>query len=437
MKKISKLLMMLLMGAVATTTFTACSDSNDDDENFWENPTITNNWSGTKADMWEVANNYVNNVVYPTYTNLANSAETLYSEAVNMQTKFNAGTLTDADVEAVCNAFVSARVYWERSEAFLYGAASDFNIDPHMDSWPLDQGQMADFLSNSTMIAGLHGSDPIAFVSTNNSSFDTALGFHGVEFVLYRDGAPRKASVFSGNETHESFSGKTVACSEEIAFLVAVTGDLRDHCYQLEVSWLGNKAATSHIARVTELGYKTRALDNNGYYYGADMLKAGDERSSYKVITTALVTFVGDAGCSNICNEVAEQKLGQAYYAAKNGEDEEHSLAYIESPYSHRSFIDYRDNLYSIKNSLYGTTDINATTPASKSVLTFMKNNNYSGYDNLVSALNTAIQSLTTPINAGKTFVSEPGGAHVKAAIDAIGELNEQLLTASQWIEQQ
>lgn len=444
MKKISKYLMMFLMGTFIAVPLASCSDSNDDPDNGTdlENPTITNNWSGTKSEMWEVANNYVNNVVYPTYQKLASSAEELYTQAVNMQTKFNAGSLTDADVEAVCDAFVDARVYWERSEAFLFGAASDFNIDPHMDSWPLDQGQMANFLSNSSMIAGLHGIDPIAFVSSNNSNFDTALGFHGVEFVLYRDGAPRKASVFSGNETHESFSGKTVACSEEIAFLVAVAGDLRDHCYQLEVSWLGNKAELSHIARVTELGYKTRALDNKGYYYGADMLMAGKEYSTYKVITTALVTFVGDAGCSNICNEVADQKLGQAYRVAtghggktEDGEDE--SINYIESPYSHRSFIDYRDNLYSIKNSLYGTTDINATSPTSKSVLTFMKNHNYSGYNDLVDALNTAIQSLTTPINAGKTFVGEPGAAHVKTAIDAIGALNEELLTASQWIEKQ
>ena len=70
-----------------------------------------------------------------------------------MQQKHEAGTLTDTDVKAACEAFKAAREYWEKSEAFLFGAATDFNIDLHMVAF--NQGQMAKFLSNSTMVAGL------------------------------------------------------------------------------------------------------------------------------------------------------------------------------------------------------------------------------------------------------------------------------------------
>ena len=429
---------MLFMGALAVTSFTACSDDDDDitlggDK---DNPTVGNQWTGVQAEMWEVANQYVNQVVYPTYKNLAASADVLYEQAVTMQQKHDAGTLTDADVEAACEAFKAAREYWEKSEAFLYGAATDYNLDPHMDSWPLDQGQMADFLSNPTMVAGLYSDDPIAFVNQNNANFDTALGFHGLEFVLFRDGAPRKAAVYDGIEDHPSFANVTVQCADELAFLVAVAGDVRDNCYRLEVSWLGLQADATHQARVAQLGVKTHALDDNGYYYGADMLLAGTDGSSYASINAALVTLVGPSGCGNIANEVASQKIGQAYRVATGAPsldpNEPDAIDYIESPYSKRSYIDYRDNIYSIKNSLYG--NIDQAQPADKSVMTFLRRNGYSGVDDLQNALDDAIAKLTTCVNSGIAFVDDPGAQQAGDAMEAVDALNTQLEAASQWI---
>ena len=438
MKRISNLFAMLFMGALAVTSFTACSDDDDDitlggDK---DNPTVGNQWTGVQAEMWEVANQYVNQVVFPTYKNLAASADVLYEQAVNVQQKHSAGTLTDGDVEAACEAFKAAREYWEKSEAFLYGAATDYNLDPHMDSWPLDQGQMADFLSNPTMVAGLYSDDPIAFVNQNNANFDTALGFHGLEFVLFRDGAPRKAAVYDGIEDHPSFANVTVQCADELAFLVAVAGDVRDNCYRLEVSWLGLQADATHQARVAQLGVKTHALDDNGYFYGADMLLAGTDGSSYASINAALVTLVGPSGCGNIANEVASQKIGQAYRVATGAPsldpNEPDAIDYIESPYSKRSYIDYRDNIYSIKNSLYG--NIDQAQPADKSVMTFLRRNGYSGVDDLQNALDDAIAKLTTCVNSGIAFVDDPGAQQAGDAMEAVDALNTQLEAASQWI---
>ena len=441
MKRMANFWAALCIGALAMTSLSACSDDDAPDlGGDKENPVIGNRWSGIQAEMWEVANQYINQVVFPTYKNLAASADVLYEEAVSVQQKHGAGTLTDADVEAACEAFKAAREYWEKSEAFLYGAATDYNLDPHMDSWPLDQGQMADFMSNSTMVAGLYSDDPIAFVNRNNANFDTALGFHGLEFVLFRNGAPRPASVFDGVEDHESFAGKpTVQCKDELAFLVAVAGDVRDNCYRLEVSWLGLQANTAHMARVKELGVKTHALDDNGYYYGADMLLAGTDGSSYASITAALVTLVGASGCGNIANEVASQKIGQAYRVATGqpslDPNEPDAIDYIESPYSKRSYIDYRDNIYSIKNSLYGNIDQSA--PAEKSVMTFLKNNGYSGASDLQSALDNAIAKLTACVESGVAFVDNPGAQQAGDAMEAVDALNGQLEAASQWIEKQ
>lgn len=447
MKKVSRFVMAFLLGAFMTTSFTACSDSNDNgstDE--IENPAISNQWTGEQSVMWEAANQYINNVIYPTYTDLATHAATLYQKALDIQTKKNAGTLTDDDIKAACLAFEDARRDWERSEAFLYGSATDNNIDPHMDSWPLDPGQVGDLLSNADMVAGLTGSDPIGFVRANNGKFDTALGFHGVEYVLFRNKAYRTAADFADGKMDESVSAddgtkKTFLAANEIPFLVAVTGDLRDHCYWLEVSWKGQAASAEAKARVAELGFPTHANQNNGYYYGADMLMAGHQYSSYNTIEAALVTIVGASGCGNICNEVQEQKLGQAW-RVENGQGgttedgEKESAAYIESPYSGRSFIDYRDNLYSIKNSLYGNrlADANGD-PDAKSILNYLKAYNYDGYNDLVNALDAAIQSLTDPINEGKHFVDDPGAGYVKNAMDKIKALNDQLINAANWIE--
>ncbi len=441
MKRISNLFAMLFMGALAVTSFTACSDDDDDitlggDK---DNPTVGNQWTGVQAEMWEVANQYVNQVVFPTYKNLAASADVLYEQAVNVQQKHSAGTLTDGDVEAACEAFKAAREYWEKSEAFLYGAATDYNLDPHMDSWPLDQGQMADFMSNPTMVAGLYSDDPIAFVNQNNANFDTALGFHGLEFVLFRDGAPRKAAVYDGIEDHPSFANVTVQCADELAFLVAVAGDVRDNCYRLEVSWLGLQADATHQARVAQLGVKTHALDDNGYFYGADMLLAGTDGSSYASINAALVTLVGPSGCGNIANEVASQKIGQAYRVATGAPsldpNEPDAIDYIESPYSKRSYIDYRDNIYSIKNSLYG--NIDQAQPEAKSVMTFLRDNGYDGAEELQAALDDAIAKLTTCVNSGIAFVDAPGHQQAGAAMEAVDALNDQLNAAAQWIEKQ
>ena len=114
---------------------------------------------------------------------------------------------------------------------------------------------------------------------------------------------------------------------------------------------------------------------------------------SYASITAALVTLVGASGCGNIANEVASQKIGQAYRVATGqpslDPNEPDAIDYIESPYSKRSYIDYRDNIYSIKNSLYGNIDQSA--PAAKSVMTFLKDNGYSGVNDLQSALDNAI----------------------------------------------
>lgn len=421
MMKFSKIFSLLLLGA-ATVCFTAC-DSSDE-----PNVDETDNSETLKV----ISTTYINDVVYPTYTALANNAQIL-AEACNTLKS----SVTQANIDAACEAFKDARREWERSEAFLYGAATDKRIDPHIDSWPLDQSQVAEFLNDADMVAGLSSSDPAKFVREHNGDFDTALGFHGMEFILFRDGANRTAAALSANETAEGMT--SVTAESELAFLAAVATDLRDKCFQLEYCWLGSSVAASHSAWLTNNCTDIDAselVSPKGNSYGANYLATTTSAGSYGTWQQfASNIFIG--GCSNISQEVYSQKLGQAYRVATGSGGGEDAGDYIESPYSKRSFIDYQDNIYSIKNTLYGTRDITATTPVANSLMKFMQSNSYERYSNLSTALNEAISALESAINSGIAFVDDPGNAQVQNCITKVQALDDELQLAGSWVAKQ
>ena len=70
-------------------------------------------------------------------------------------------------------------------------------------------------------------------------------------------------------------------------------------------------------------------------------------------------------------------------------------------------------------------------------MLSLLKKMNYSGYNNLVSAFNTAIHALETAKNSGKSFVEEPGAQRVKDCMDAVSALNDEINKAGSWINLQ
>ena len=101
-------------------------------------------------------------------------------------------------------------------------------------------------------------------------------------------------------------------------------------------------------------------------------------------------------------------------------------------------FQDYQDNIYSIKNSLYGVRGTeNISTPVDNSIMNFLKKYNYAGYNDLNNALNEAIGALETAKKSGVAFIDNPGAAQVKNCIDKVQALNDELGKAGAWINQQ
>lgn len=442
MKKIQNFVMAFLLGAM-TIGFTACSSDNGGNGEF-DLPDVgqaTTSISSSDKEMQKVAKNYVQEVVYPTYQALASNARTLYSAAQTLYKSAEAGTMTQNEINAACEAFKNTRQEWERSEAFLFGSATDNELDPHIDSWPLDRDELERALTNDNLIAGFKSENPAKFVSEHNTEFQSVLGFHGMEFVLFRNGAHRTVEALKANDTDEGVT--SVKGIDELAFLQAVAADVRNITALLEFTWMGSAASNETKAILSGEGsyvfskLRYNGLASNGTMcFGQNLLSPSSTTGYTSWQGTMNQILVG--GCSNICAEVADQKLGQAYRVATGqGSTTEDSKDYIESPYSHRSFIDYQDNIYSIKNSLYGTRDINATTPAENSMLNLLKKMNYSGYNNLVNALNAAIQALETAKNSGKSFVEEPGAQRVKDCIDAVDKLDKEINKAGSWINLQ
>ena len=439
MKKIFKFALLFI---AACTLTTSCSE--DD------------NSTGSRIDeqnnaIQVLTSNYLNQVVYPTYNNLATECDNLYGLISALKQKLQNGTaVSQSEIDAICNSYKKARNYWEESEAFLYGPASDFEIDPHIDTWPLDVETLAKDLAQDSKIAQLDAAESNGearkYLTKEN------LGFHGLEFIFFRNGANRDVAFFNNDVTEnytykgqEYFKGMTVTGKEEVVFAAAVACDLRDKCYQLEVAWLGNKAPQTHISRIAECAQKfddfETTVSKNGLSYGEDMLRAATSTSTYnswkKVVEQILV-----GGCSNICAEVADQKMGQAYRAlsssgktyheGEDGEMEEDDPDYIESPYSHNSYNDFYDNIVSIQNTLYG--NIHGTSAAPASIMAYLQKYNSTMAAELLGKLNVALQSLQACKDSGQSFVENPTATCVKNAMDAISDLDDTLNEASAWI---
>lgn len=443
MKKIQKMALSFMMGGLALC-FASCGSDDDSTFDLPEVGQATTTINSSDLAMQKTTKAYVENVVYPTYQALAKNSRELYNTCSALYKAAEAGTMTQSQIDAACEAFKNARREWERSEAFLYGSASDNNIDPHIDSWPLDHEGLVSVLTNASLIAGFKSETPEKFVSEKNELFQSVLGFHGMEFVLFREGKNRTVSAFKANETEEGMT--SVKGIDELAFLAAVAGDVKNMTAMLEFTWMGNAASNETKQVLEDNKYVFSSMRNNGLAANGTMcfgefLLTPAQTTGYKSWPgTINQIFVG--GCSNICNEVQEQKLGQAWRVL-NGQGgttedgEKESRDYIESPYSHRSFIDYKDNLYSIKNTLYGTRDIDATTPAANSIMSLLSSLSYPDLNKLQSALTEALKSLDDATKAQGYFVADPGSAAVKNAIDKIKNLDDELNAAGKWINRQ
>ena len=362
MKKFFFLPIAVVLGAM---TFTACSDDDDDDKN-------DNNSGSTIVDdakykdksygqaavdacanvvtQLEAANtiiasanlssdqeqflrqtltNLVNNVIVPTYTELADDVEDLEKTLSGL----TVNTIKQDQINAACEDFKDARENWERSEAFLGGAASDFDIDPTIDSWPLNRTLLLSYFRGGM----------------NDEMLDdaTILGFHALEFILFRNGQPRKVAELQSNDTYKNF--ESISGAQELRYAQTICTLLKQRCFQLQVAWEGEKNASRvAVVKAAGLDYTTEA----GLSYGDNLTQAGqNSRSTFPTLKDAIAQMLSDdeGSAAAIATEVGTAKIANPFSAG--------DISYVESPYSYNSITDFQDNIRSIRNIWYGSTN--------------------------------------------------------------------------------
>ncbi len=325
------------IGLVMLISFSLSSCGDDD------NSTPVDN-SSSEA-LKAVLTQYVNGTVIPTYHRLADASITLEETCKNLYNKKVAGTVTNSDVQAVCDAWISSRKYWEQSEAFLLGPATIKGVDPHIDSWPLDKTALDNLLSNTQIMKDLDAS----YITTNYGSGGLC-GFHALEYVVFADGGAKAVSNIS---------------EDEAKYAYAVSGDLKLQCVYLEAAWSGFDNVSA--AKQTLLEDEDAVPDDDTNDWGEHFINAGAAGSRYKTQLEAVVDFLkADKACFGIANEVGDTKISDPV-ASGNVLD-------VESWYSYNSKVDFQDNIRGIQNVVMG--GVSDKRSEDKSIYSYLKAKN-------------------------------------------------------------
>lgn len=363
----------IMLGAAALLV-SACSDNND--------PGV-DDLSQKEQALKSATVAYVEHTVLPTYSAMADAAIRMRDLCHAMQEKHTAGTLTTGDIKAAGDAWKEARKNWELSEAFLYGPAANHNIDPHIDSWPLDKAAM-----DNLLVQIRNGNQ---WSLENNGGYGL-IGFHAVEYMLFE---------LSGDE-NTSLVHSTNYTPEELEYLVAVADDLCQQCVCLEACWAG----TENLSEAKQKILADAELDYNENY-GWEMMNAGQAGSRFKTYQEAAEEII--QGCIDIADEVGNTKIGRPHIGSSQ-EDKN----YIESPYSLNSIEDFADNIRSIKNAYLGSTS------ADPSVSDYVKSVNPDADAAVRSAIDNAISAIEA---VPEPFAKNATGSLAQAAMRASGDV--------------
>jgi putative iron-regulated protein len=194
-----------------------------------------------------------NNVVYPTYVDLAAKGALLETAVIALNATPNEATLS-----AARQAWRDARAPWERSEGFLFGPVDEKGIDPSIDSWPLDSATLKNVLTtvNADTLT-------VDFVT---QQADEVKGFHAIEYLLFG---------IDSNKTAASITAR------EHLYLKAAAGSFKARVDTLRASW-----------------------DVNGGNYTHQFTVVNSQRTSAENLLEGMI---------GICNEVATGKITDPY----------------------------------------------------------------------------------------------------------------------------
>ena len=352
--------------------------------------------SDKEAALQQAVTPYVNNTVIATYKAMADAGMTLLEQTEAILDKVEKEEDYTTLLRDAGTSWRAMRKHWEQSEAFLFGPAASHNIDPHIDSWPLDF---------NAMNALLHDADRMAVIEEEGGAYvgdklGYALkGFHAAEYLLFESVEQDGRAVGTGkphaaNLTHA-----------EAVYLLGIVEDLTQQAILLEYAWAGEVSADKK--QLLEEGEVEPYEDR----YGWQMIHAGQAGSIYVTYQEVAEEII--AGCVDIAGEVADLKMGNPYISSTPEERD-----YIESPYSCTSTEDFADNIRSIQHAYCGAH------AGDYAISNYIYRQDAELDGRVRSSIEDAIAAIAEINNFENTAQNNP---QVKAAIDKVAALEEIL----------
>jgi predicted lipoprotein len=307
-----------------------------------------------------VLSSFSSNVAQDVYTDLYTQTNNLYTNVLLLSTE-----TTDANLLACKQSWKDARLAWERSEAFLFGPVATENIDPRIDTWPVNfqdlEGQLAS--SNTFTQSYIDGLQ------------DALKGFHPIEYLLFGQNGNKTAAEMTARETE---------------YLLGLTENLKTLISQLDAGW--NSGTSNYSTEFSSAG-------NGSAVYGTKL-------SAYEELVNGMI---------GICDEVANGKIAEPFLL------QDASLE--ESPFAFNSITDFTNNIRGVESVYLGK-----YTNDGAGLEDLVREHNLSldaAIKNDLANAIAALNNITVPF--GQAITEQP--VQVQAAIDAINHLAETLET--------
>ncbi len=243
------------------------------------------------ALIQRIIDDYVDNVVICTY-------ELLYERAITLREAVEAleANPTGSTLQAARDAWISARIPWEQSEAWLFGPVDAKGHDPALDSWPVNRTDLDNVLDSANDLTP-------AFIRNLDPSLK---GFHTAEYLLF---------AFEADELGD----------REFEYLVSVVGDIELTAEELLTDW--------------SEGDGNRFPEPFG-----DVMKDAGDNQTFPSLVSALQQII--EGMSIIVDEVAAGKIADPF--------DNKDVEAVESQFSFNSRADFANDITGVLNAYLG-----------------------------------------------------------------------------------
>ncbi|MEO6150143.1 MAG: imelysin family protein [Mucilaginibacter sp.] len=240
----------------------------------------TNTNTDSETLKKEILSDVSNKVCKESYEDMYTKSLALLASVETLNT-----TTNDANLAISQAKWKDMRTTWEQTEAWLFGPIAAEEIDPRIDTWPVDFNALEDILSSDDDLTE-------AYVDDLEESLK---GFHPIEYLLWGQNGTKAAASFTPREKE---------------YLLSLTQNL------------------------VKLTKEVRDIWTTGGYT-QELALAGQGSTEFTTRVAAYVQIV-DA-MAGICEEVATGKIKEPFDAADAGLE--------ESPFAKNSLTDFTNNI--------------------------------------------------------------------------------------------